>query len=422
MCINNKLLLMRKRYLFSLILLVYTNHLYAKEPSELGFLYKQVIDAPKNKSYNDAISRVIEVKDKYKGDQQSQFAVNQPLATLYSYVGQYEKAISSPTDAPIISEDVIDNLSPISAVDKIQTMSKETQIVMINEAHHIALHRTLTVSLLQKLWSSGYRYLAIEALSKRDVDINIRGYAIERSGAYSNEPIYAEMIRTAKKLGYQIIAYDDSGSEREKKAAENIFNATFSINKNAKVIIHCGYSHILEKNIKDKRIWLANELANLTGVNPLTISQTNLMESKATEFENPIYNKILNKFNPKEPIVLTDDFGAVWSTMPGQHDVDVIWPRTTYTNTRPDWYIKNYELISFEGRWCRNKYPCIIEIRRENELNAVPFDRLRIEVEPNKKIALRLPSHKAVIFGFNENGEQAFKEKTNLSNVSGDLK
>lgn len=271
MCINNKLFSTRNFYLLASVFLVFTSNVYAKEPSELGFLYKQVIDAPKNNSYNDAISKVIEVNDKYKGDQQSRFTINQPLTTLYSYVGQYEKAISFPTDVPLISEDLIENLSAISAVDKIQAMSEETQIVMINEAHHIALHRTLTASLLQKLWSSGYRYLAIETLSKRDVDINIRGYAIERSGTYSNEPVYAEMIRTAKKLGYQIIAYDDSGSEREKKAAENIFNATFSINKNAKVIVHCGYSHILEKNIKDKRIWLANELANLTGINPLTI-------------------------------------------------------------------------------------------------------------------------------------------------------
>jgi hypothetical protein len=78
MCINNKLHLMRKINLLALILLIHTNHLYANEPNELGFLYKQVIDAPKNKSYNDAISKVIEVKDKYKGDQQSQFAINQP--------------------------------------------------------------------------------------------------------------------------------------------------------------------------------------------------------------------------------------------------------------------------------------------------------------------------------------------------------
>ncbi|MCS6100812.1 MULTISPECIES: hypothetical protein [Shewanella] len=415
MCINNKLFSIRNFYLLASVFLVFTSNVYAKEPSELGFLYKQVIDAPKNNSYNDAISKAIEVNDKYKGDQQSRFTINQPLTTLYSYVGQYEKAISFPTDVPLISEDLIENLSAISAVDKIQAMSEETKIVMINEAHHIALHRTLTASLLQKLWSSGYRYLAIETLSKRDVDINIRGYAIERSGTYSNEPVYAEMIRTAKKLGYQIIAYDDSGSEREKKAAENIFNATFSINKNAKVIVHCGYSHILEKNIKDKRIWLANELANLTGINPLTISQTNLMESKTLEFENPIYNKILNKFNPKIPIVLTDNLGLVWSTMPGQHDVDVIWPRTTYTNTRPDWYIQNYDLIAFEGRWCRNKYPCIIEIRRGNELNAIPFDRLRIEVEPNENVVLRLPLHESIIFGFNEHGEKVFEEKINAS-------
>jgi hypothetical protein len=71
MRMNNKLLILPNIYLLPLIFLVYTNQLYANEPSELGFLYKQVIDAPKNKSYNDAIGKVIEVKDKYKGDQQS---------------------------------------------------------------------------------------------------------------------------------------------------------------------------------------------------------------------------------------------------------------------------------------------------------------------------------------------------------------
>jgi hypothetical protein len=62
-------------------------------------------------------------------------------------------------------------------------------------------------------------------------NLNQRGYPIADSGFYTNEPIYAEMVRTALRLGYTVVAYDAEnagvGDPRESAGAENLYNQVF---------------------------------------------------------------------------------------------------------------------------------------------------------------------------------------------------
>lgn len=156
---------------------------------------------------------------------------------------------------------------------KITNLIKENQLVMINESHHHAEHRFFLGSLLSEFKVKNFKYLAVEGI--QNDSINKRGYPIVSDGVYVNEPFFANMLREAKRLNYEIISYD---KPREKKrdslAANEIFSKTFEKNQLAKVIIYVGYEHINENPIL-KNPWLAYYFLNNYKINPLTISQTN---------------------------------------------------------------------------------------------------------------------------------------------------
>src|SRR5690606_17379848 len=87
----------------------------------------------------------------------------------------------------------------VNAKDYIIEQSKNAQIIIINEAHHIPKHRAFTKSLLKKLYDNGYRYLGLEALF--DSTINERKYPVIETGYYTKEPEFGNLITEALKVG-----------------------------------------------------------------------------------------------------------------------------------------------------------------------------------------------------------------------------
>jgi len=61
--------------------------------------------------------------------------------------------------------------------------------------------------LLRELWSLGYRYLAAETFTATVMAPDWKGPAYD-SGYYIQDPVYASAVRSARRLGYQLIAYD----------------------------------------------------------------------------------------------------------------------------------------------------------------------------------------------------------------------
>jgi hypothetical protein len=158
------------------------------------------------------------------------------------------------------------NYTPTNAKDYLIERAKVEQIVIINEAHHNPNHRIFTKSLLQGLYNNGYTYLGLEALfngpkggtligntgnrilDERDSLLNERGYPVFQSGNYL-EPQMGNLIRTALEIGFVVFSYEKSGvgsgNPRERGQAMNIANI-LKTDPNAKILIHCGYSHAYE--------------------------------------------------------------------------------------------------------------------------------------------------------------------------------
>ena len=103
------------------------------------------------------------------------------LGTEYSYVGRYQKALEffdrqygrKKKPAQLKSTD---QFEPCDAVAAILELADKHQVIMINEAHHVPLHRAFTLQLLEGLHRKGFRYFAAEALNAADKTLQTRGY------------------------------------------------------------------------------------------------------------------------------------------------------------------------------------------------------------------------------------------------------
>lgn len=73
--------------------------------------------------------------------------------------------------------------------------------------------RLLTLELLEPLRDRGFTHLALEALWWGD-PINERGYPTDETGYYVNDVVFAELVRTALALGYELIPYEIEPEQR----------------------------------------------------------------------------------------------------------------------------------------------------------------------------------------------------------------
>ena len=173
---------------------------------------------------------------------------------------------------------------------------------MVNERHHVSTDRLLTLALLKPLADLGFRYLALEAAWNGD-DVNGRGYAVGGTGYYINDPVFAEVVREAVGLGYRVVAYEIEDEQRDKDVegrkmgklekreywqARNLVERVFDKDPVAKVLIHCGYGHLVKARSPHHRVMMGYFLTQMTDMDPLTVGQVVLSERGSVEFENPI--------------------------------------------------------------------------------------------------------------------------------------
>lgn len=271
------------------------------------------------------------------------------------------------------------NCKKVNAMDYIIEQSKNSQILIINEAHHIPKHRVFTKSLLQGLYENGYRYLGLEALF--DTTINERKFPVIESGYYTKEPEFGNLIYEALKIGFTLFGYESSmgknGKEREIEQAENIQKFIESA-QDGKVLIHCGYAHAFENEYPSWGKAMAGRLKEKMGIDPLTIDQTLFLESFDTE-NNHLFIR-LNK--AKVPVVLIDNDGQVYNgkNENRQTDIVVVHPRTEYIKNRPDWLLNGKESYTIPLQKIKNDDTILVLAYRKNEFekNGIPADIVEI--------------------------------------------
>lgn len=327
----------------------------------------------------------------YDADESKAFRLifGQYLSWHQSYLGLYSEARASFSIKQEAEKD--DAPSPLGqggygaqpAVDAIAKLAHGRKAIFLNEAHNIPMTRSVTVQLLAKLRADGYTHFAAETLYETDKDLARRGYPTFDSGFYTQDPVYAEMVRTALKLGFKVVAYEAiseaTGDAREREQARNLYDRVIKADPDARLVVNAGYAHIVESGKFLDGGSMAQHFKRLSSIDPLTVEQTMLIEHSIPAEDHPIYRAVMEQQHPTQATVFVDADGKPWTLHPGQYDVSVFFPRDDLRDGRPAWLALGGQRVPYAitGETCRSTFPCVVEARYANESDdAVPADRL----------------------------------------------
>lgn len=277
-------------------------------------------------------------------------------------------------------------------VDAIVRGARATSVVIVNESHERSEHRGFTTTLLARLRGEGYTALGLETLQNPAVDLPAQylpAYVrdprlpyFERSdGYYLKEAGFGRLGRTAKRLGYTLVPYEQRhdpkavrGTRAQEIAAREEAQATalaawLRAHPGRKLVVHVGYSHAREVPAAEGDRWMALRLREKTGIDPLTISQTTCRGGGDTVR--------LAELPATEPR--------------GSFDLVVDHPTVRFARGRPVWRQAMGDLpVTIPAALRPARGWRVIEARRDGEpVTAVPMDR--VAIRPGEDVALMLP-------------------------------
>jgi hypothetical protein len=281
--------------------------------------------------------------------------------------------------------------------------ARQTNIVIINESHSSPRDRHFISSVLHILRRQGYSIYAAETFTRFEsiVHPEVLGF----DGWYSNEPTFAQTIRTAKRLGYSLVAYeetqaqrqagpsenlnsDQASARREQSESDNLMSGIFTSHPNAKVIIHVGPGHVRERTQAGDQqfVAMAQRLKMAAGKDPLTISQTSCRSLTGSD--------VIAESFPR-PAGLTGEFPV---------DLYVGHPTPKFRDGRPEWRREiGQKDVAVPKEFLDRSERVIVEVRPSNAgLPTVPVDRLLLF--PGERLPLLLSRGKYRVDGFVESG------------------
>lgn len=338
----------------------------------------------------------------------------------YSFIGEYKKALEvkdrqfpgAKIAAPTIEQAALfKRFKPIDAKKTILNEAAKTRLLIINEAHHISLHRNYLASLLPELYQLGYTILGLEALGYEDTLLNERGYPILQSGFYTRESCFGNLIREAIKIGFTVLPYEQISHDstqiavgREKAQALNI-QKIMDRYPEKKLILFCGYDHVAEDTLKNfMGLPMAGQLKQLTGVDPFTIDQTAL-----TEF-HIVGNRYRHLMLEQQNVLYTDSISNYfnYATLPKKIDCNLYHPNTKLIHNRPHWLKNNHNRFVKLHKKIKIDYPYLILIYQstDDKRVAVPLDVIEIKSPADKKASLVLKHVSQVAVIISSKGER----------------
>lgn len=254
-------------------------------------------------------------------------------------------------------------LEAVDAVDAIVAASRGRRVVMLNEAHHVPMHRAFGRRVVKALATEGFTHLAVEALANEaDADfVNdsvSKGRPTVEGGFYVREPMFGDLLRAAFDAGMTLVPYETTDRAPKASPAESVnaretaqaraIGAILKADADARVIVFCGYSHLTESPtmMGDAELrWLACRLRDALGIDPLTISQTEYSPPSSREHDSEAYIDLLERFAPEDVIALRDANGALWSPTPDAFDIAVVHPRLADAEGRPGYMLLGAERV-----------------------------------------------------------------------------
>jgi len=247
------------------------------------------------------------------------------------------------------------------AIAEIVVRAKQTRIVILDEDHLSPRDRAFGLEVARALRPLGYDVLAAEALTRdKDDAVSLEkmeqlsrdGYVRQSSGYYLNDPVFADFFRQAMQMGYRPVSYESAGftdektdearsDRREQEQAENIVRRALQPNPAAKVLVYGGRHHAAKAPINDpkvkERLWMAERLKRLSGIDPLVIDQVELGQTPADRPDVNLYAIARAKAATESVVLMHGSRPLVVGLLAGGVDLQVVHPPLKRIAGRPSW-------------------------------------------------------------------------------------
>ncbi|UAA38596.1 hypothetical protein KIH87_18330 [Paraneptunicella aestuarii] len=275
------------------------------------------------------------------------------------------------------------DLEEFAAIEKIVAIAKEHQIVMINEAHHVSMHRFFAKNLALALRKIGFTHIAAETFSDLS-SLKSSGYPTIETGVYTSDPEFGDFIRSAALAGYKFVKYEAAGNKREFEQAQNIAQALQKM-PNAKILVYAGYGHIKENVSSQGQEWMAAQFKKFTGIDPLTIDQVSGTARYEDELTDPTY-KFVEPYLETQSLVFKNknDEWLVSTSYSEAVDLTVFHPREEIVNGRANWLVNKKDRQLYRATHLPKERPIAVKAVIEDEWNekgikSIPMDQILLK-------------------------------------------
>ncbi|MBO9204376.1 MULTISPECIES: hypothetical protein [Niastella] len=323
----------------------------------------------------------------------------------------YEDSVMGPADPVKVT---LKNQMQVDARELILKEAKKYRILLINEAHHRPEHRLFTKSLLKDLHKIGYNVFMAEGIKLKNGIADI-GYPISSDGVFINEPVYGSLIRYAKRIGYDVNAYEyDSGkknwddsikldkygsikyinyeprdsivllfdekglkqtiltSVRERAQAANILEV-IKRHPASRFVIHVGYGHLYESGPM-----MATQLKELLqGEEMLTIDQTAVTDR--VRVIDTVTSHIIRRYFP---FILKDNNSKRTVNLERSVDYLIFNKEVTDSLHRPKYLFEDVEprTTYYPSTDNLKDCPCLFSAYYQNELEAAQQQAIAVDI------------------------------------------
>jgi hypothetical protein len=245
------------------------------------------------------------------------------------------------------------------AIRAIVERARDRRIVIVNEAHDSPRDRAFVLKLAEALKSLGFTHYAAETFTNVSPEVATRemgwlqsaGYPRRSTGSYTVDPMFAYLVRRALQLGYSPISYEEAWDPnaapvsveqviavREQAQAENLARALAAAGPDAKFLIHVGYAHAAERPLPPGETeWMAARLARLTGLDPLTIDQTDVSEIAFGPRARALHGALASQAVDDPAVLMKDGTPLATGQLGRATDLQVVHPMVANIDGRPDW-------------------------------------------------------------------------------------
>ncbi|MEK6261855.1 MAG: hypothetical protein AABP62_24925 [Planctomycetota bacterium] len=315
----------------------------------------------------------------------------QALSTALSNLGRQHDARVIPCYPDAVGQELAvipdkpDSDPPFAVTpwrDAITRIAAEQRLVLIMEDHTISEHRAWIEQTLSLFRAARFTHYFAETIDEPGSTLKSRGYPTLKTGFYTMDPRFGNLVRTAIRLDFEIGGYDLSDSDFDRREAYQAATLAerFASRSHCRMVVHAGHAHIMKYEVRNIGRYMAARLWESTGVEPFTIWQF------SNELPNEVYATLIRQIGPiNEPVILvpapghlTEKLFPESSVQPAVDAIVVHPPRIGQEPTDRRGAFAD-QMARVSGEWLGRQWPVVIAAIPDGEPdNAIPLDQIML--------------------------------------------